>query len=176
MDIKDWAIVLLGSALLVTGLWLRYEINNTKIKTKTVTETKVETRVDTVHAPDTSRTLEPEIPEPDTVYEDTTNEHSELKLRSYTTSVSDSLIDAKINTVVRGYLVDQNLTYTPQYPLKIRINTNTTVTERITKTVHTRIRISEPPKSGQTFTIMLKWALGSSGKPSFIILSASVRE
>lgn len=142
MSFKDYIIGILFSLLVVSTIWLSFEIQERPTRTTNVSidSTSQTTSVDTTFAPDTSITLEPEeIPEPDTVYKDTSSakeseDNSEYtKLRSYTTTVSDSLINANITTVVRGYLVDQNISYTPQYPLKIRVKTNTTVTKTITK-------------------------------------------
>jgi hypothetical protein len=178
MGLKDWALVTSGVIISILIIWLSIEIQPRETKTTSVSIDSSQTvTIDTTFAPDTSRTLKPNsIPEPDTVFVDSSTadeseENSEYtKLRSYTTTVSDSLIDAKINTVVRGYLVDQNLMYTPQYPLKIRVNTETVVTKTVTETIQPKsypsvgIMGSTDFKTLRGFTITGSWTMANGNK------------
>lgn len=151
MEIKDYIIGILFSLVVGLGLWLSYEVQPRESTTTINVDSSTVTTRDTTEAPDTSRTVDPDsIPEPDTTYLDTliitkvdtfktkpdSQENSEYtKIRDYETTVSDSLISGVIKTTVQGYLVDQNLTYTPEYPLQVRVNTRTTVTKTVTKTL-----------------------------------------
>jgi len=151
MEIKDYIIGILFSLVVALGLWLSVEIGPNKTTTvkETVDSTKTVER-DSTAAPDTSRSVEADSARIDTVYDDTTmvtevdtfitkpdsQENSEYtKIRKYETSISDSLISGTIQTTVQGYLIDQNLTYTPEYPLQITVNTRTVVNRRVTKTI-----------------------------------------
>jgi len=140
METKDYIIGILFSLVVGLGLWLSVEIGPNKTTTKEVVDSTTTVNRDTTML-DTTVVLDLDIPNPDTVYRDSSSASPEeknseyTKLRSYNTSISDSLIKGTIETTVRGYLIDQNLTYSPQYPLQIRVNTRTVVNRTITKTI-----------------------------------------
>jgi hypothetical protein len=149
VEIKDYIIFGLSLALTVCVLWLYFEIKTPDFtETREIDSTKT-TTVDTVRPPDTSRTLETDVESPDTVYTDTliitkrdtfrvqdsTEENFQYtQIRDYRTTVSDTLLTGVIKTTVQGYLINQNFTYTPEYPIEIKVNTETRITETITKT------------------------------------------
>lgn len=134
MEIKDYIIGILFSLVVGLGLWLSYEIKSRDVKTVTKTDSTTVVERDTIHSRDTVRVIgDIEIPPPDTVYRE--KEDDELLTRTYNTTISDSLISGSIETTVRGYLVDQNFQYTPEYPLQIRVNTNTVVNRTVTRTI-----------------------------------------
>jgi len=149
MSLKDWALLILFILLLLTGGWLAYEIKDkrTTVTSKTVDSTTTVTK-DTTFKKKKERTVKPDTVKLTKTVKDTvvktekdtfttkpdSQENSEYtKIREYETSISDSLITGTIKTTVQGYLIKQNLTYSPIVPT-VTINTKTRVVERITKT------------------------------------------
>lgn len=146
MGFKDYIIAVLFSLVVGLGIWLSFEIQPREYSETTEVDSSTSVSRDTIDTPDTTRTIEiPVIPNPDTVYEDTTivtetdtfvTDDSDLSLiRNYQTTVTDSLISGTITTTVQGRLIDQSLSYTPNFPLEIRVNQTTRITRRVTKTL-----------------------------------------
>jgi len=142
---KNYIILGLSILLTVSLIWLSYEIRSPETSVEKIVDTTKVVERDTIHAADTTRTIDPPTPDPDTVFSDTliktetdtfrTGDNKYAQFRVYNTEVSDSLITGNIKTTVKGFLVTQNFSYTPQYPLQINVNTKTRITERVTRTI-----------------------------------------
>lgn len=141
MGIKDYIIAGLFTISVALGLWLSYEVRKDKTVINRTVDSTVTVERDTTFPKDTIRVIKTKTPEPDTVYKIKESEKedrsTDFKLdltRRYTTTVNDSLIEGKIKTKVRGVLLNQKLRYKPKFPIEIRVDTKTRVTETITKT------------------------------------------
>lgn len=130
---KNVVIAILSLLLTATIIWLAIEIRNPEYKIKTKVDTTKIVERDTVFTDTTIRRYNLTVPPP---IEEDSSEDSNFIERTYKTSISDSLIDGTVTTVVKGFMVDQQFSYRPTFrPLRVTTNVNTTVTKDITKTV-----------------------------------------
>jgi hypothetical protein len=146
-------LIIIAQAILIAGLalWLNIEISGKEYKTTRTTDSTRESDT-TVTRIDTTITTPADSAQVDTVYKDTTVENEKGEefttkennpfsyIRNYKTTVTDTLLSGVIHTTVQGYLVTQRLEYTPNYPIRIEINTETRVTERIEKVLRPKQR------------------------------------
>ena len=118
----------------VVVLLLLYIVNTPLREVEEVVTRDTVKTVDTLIVRDTfTVTVDP--PPPDTVYavEDTVGAVGMCKdIREYTTSFSDSLLEGSIKSTVQGKLLNQEISYTPLFPLRI------TNTQTITETIRMR--------------------------------------
>jgi len=145
VELKDYVILILLTIAIAQGIWLSVEIKSPEYKEEIEKDSTTTVQIDSIPPPDTVRVVEGEVEEPDTIIDsvvvtntDTfrTKPDNELsKLRRYTTSITDSLLTGSIKTTVQGYLISQNFRYTPEYPIVVNVNTNTRVTETVTRTL-----------------------------------------
>lgn len=143
---KNYIIGILSILLTASVIWLAVEIRQPTYTTETSVDSTTTVKRDTIPPPDTVRVVDVRVEEPDSIIPDTViktetdtfrsqpdNKYSQF--RRYNTTVTDSLLTGTIKTTVQGFLVTQNFSYSPQYPLQINVNTETRVTERVVRTV-----------------------------------------
>ena len=135
---KNKIIYLLVAIITALSIWLYFEVQQTYDVVITEDSTRI-TFVDSIPPPDTVYTEHLSISDPDTVYMDSTIEKDNTYsyFRDYTTTYTDTLVDATVETTVQGFLVTQQFSYTPKYPMQI----NTTIRNRVTREI---IRIPKP--------------------------------
>lgn len=165
---KNNIIYLLSSIIIVLSFFLYFEVQE-EYNTVVSEDSTSTTEIDSIPPPDTVYAEPLDIPDPDTVYIDTTNVNidsteqldNNLYFRDYTTSYTDTLLDATIETTVQGFLINQELSYTPNYPIQI----NTTVTNRVVR------EITRTPKPKPHISVGLD--VGSN-KDSFTLAKPSI--